>query len=214
MGLRVVGAGLPRTGTTSLKATLEQLLGGRCYHMAELGQRVEHDGPLWWSALNGDPDQLDELLAGWDAAVDWPASIFWRELADHHPDAPVILSRRSDSAAWWRSADETVWEVMRRVSTGDDTRMREFQVSMRRAAGLGDDWDDEAVARAWYDAHNAAVVEAIPPERLLVWQPSDGPAPIAERLGLPTPDGPAIHANTTAEFRTNTNLDGEAPPDS
>ena len=70
MGLRVVGAGLPRTGTTSLKGTLELLLGGRCYHMVELGERVEEDGPRWWSALNGEPDVLDGLLADWVAAVD------------------------------------------------------------------------------------------------------------------------------------------------
>ena len=34
MSLRVVGAGLPRTGTRSLKEALEHLLGGRCYHMS------------------------------------------------------------------------------------------------------------------------------------------------------------------------------------
>ena len=35
MGLQVVGAGLGRTGTMSLKLALEQLLDGRCYHMFE-----------------------------------------------------------------------------------------------------------------------------------------------------------------------------------
>ena len=134
--------------------------------------------------------------------------MLWRELAERHPDAPVILSRRSDSAAWWTSADATVWEAMRRVAAGDDATMREFQRAMRRGAGLGDDWDDETVARAWYDAHNQAVIDAIPAERLLIWEPSEGAAPIGERLGLPTPDGPAIHANTTAEFRASVKLDG------
>ena len=36
MALQVIGAGLGRTGTSSLKAALELLLGGRCYHMYEL----------------------------------------------------------------------------------------------------------------------------------------------------------------------------------
>lgn len=208
MGLRVVGAGLPRTGTTSLKATLEQLLGGPCYHMMELGQRVEEHGVHWWAALTGDIDQLDDVLADWSAAVDWPASALWRELADRHPDALVVLSLRADSAAWWTSADATVWEAMRRSETGDNIQLREFQRLMRRTAGLGDDWDDESTARAWYDAHNAAVIEAIPPDRLLIWDAADGAAPIAERLGLPVPDGPAIHANTTAEFRERSEFDG------
>ena len=36
MTLRVVGAGLGRTGTTSLKEALGLLLGGPCYHMLEV----------------------------------------------------------------------------------------------------------------------------------------------------------------------------------
>ncbi len=36
MGLQVVGAGLGRTGTLSLKQALEQLLDGPCYHMMEV----------------------------------------------------------------------------------------------------------------------------------------------------------------------------------
>lgn len=201
MSLRVVGAGLPRTGTTSLKATLEQLLGGPCYHMFELMERVDEDGARWWAALNGELDQLDGLLDGWVAAVDWPASILWNELAERHPDALVILSHRGDSATWWKSADATVWEAMRRNLDSDNAMLKEFNHSMRREAGLGDDWADESVARAWYDAHMQTVVDTIPADHLLVWQPSDGAAPIAERLGLEVPDGPAIHANTTAEFR-------------
>lgn len=208
MSLRVVGAGLPRTGTTSLKATLEQLLDGSCYHMVELGQRVEEHGPQWVAALRGDVERLDPVLDGWAGAVDWPASVIWRELADRHPEALVILSLRTDSAAWWKSADATVWEAMRRSESSDDnTMLRDFQRLMRRSAGLGDDWDDEATARAWYEAHNAAVIEAIPAERLLVWEASEGAAPIAARLGVAAPDGPAIHANTTADFRTSSGFD-------
>ena len=36
MSLQVIGAGLGRTGTTSLREALEQLLGGHCYHMLEV----------------------------------------------------------------------------------------------------------------------------------------------------------------------------------
>lgn len=108
ISLRVVGAGLPRTGTSSLKKMLEQLLDGRCYHMRELyEQRVAH-GPRWTAALKGESDQLDEVFAGWSAAVDWPASVFWRELAERHRDALVILSHRGSADAWWTSADATV----------------------------------------------------------------------------------------------------------
>ena len=36
MPLEVVGAGVGRTGTASLKMALEQLLEGRCHHMLEI----------------------------------------------------------------------------------------------------------------------------------------------------------------------------------
>jgi len=39
--MRVIGAGLGRTGTNSLKIALEMLLGGACCHMFELFQRPD-----------------------------------------------------------------------------------------------------------------------------------------------------------------------------
>jgi hypothetical protein len=42
MSLRVIGAGLGRTGTNSLKLALERLLGGPCYHMLEVLGHPEH----------------------------------------------------------------------------------------------------------------------------------------------------------------------------
>ena len=86
MTLRVVGAGLGRTGTMSLKVALERLLGGRCYHMAEVMNRPEHV-PLWRQAAGGTLPDWNELFRGYRAAVDWPACSFWPELSKAFPDA-------------------------------------------------------------------------------------------------------------------------------
>ena len=44
MSLQIVGAGLGRTGTNSLKLALEQLLGVPCYHMLEVfGRHTTED---------------------------------------------------------------------------------------------------------------------------------------------------------------------------
>jgi hypothetical protein len=52
MPLKVVGAGVGRTGTHSLKLALEQLLGGRCHHMAEIiGDPTQASG--WTDAIDG-----------------------------------------------------------------------------------------------------------------------------------------------------------------
>ena len=197
MSLRVIGAGLPRTGTTSLKSALEQLLGGPCYHMFEFFPRAKQDGALWWAALDGDLDALAKVTADWTAAVDWPASVLWRELAELHPEAPVVLSHRGDSATWWRSVDATVWETMRTPSTGT---IEAWNAKLRQTAGLGDDWDNEGAARAFYDQHMRTVVDTIDADRLLIWKASEGWEPLCAALDLPVPDGDFMHKNSTAEF--------------
>ena len=68
MTLRVVGAGLPRTGTASLKAALERLLGRPCYHMMELIQNLEHV-PIWHAAVRGDMPDWPEFLSNYGATV-------------------------------------------------------------------------------------------------------------------------------------------------
>ena len=108
MNLRVVGAGLPRTGTSSLKKALENLLGGRCYHMMEIPGHPFDLGAGWNRALAGDAPDWAKLFDGYVAAVDWPASIFWRELSEANPAALVLLSVRDTAEVWWRSADEMI----------------------------------------------------------------------------------------------------------
>jgi sulfotransferase family protein len=92
--LRVVGAGLPRTATRSLKEALEHLLGGRCYHMHEVFHHLE-DVPAWCTAIRGGETDWREFPPDCVAAVDWPASAFWRELADANPGAVIVLSMRT-----------------------------------------------------------------------------------------------------------------------
>ncbi len=76
MQLRVVGAGLPRTGTSSLKVALERLLGGRCYHMSAIPGHPFELGAGWDNVLAGGTPDWDQLFEGYVAAVDWPASLF------------------------------------------------------------------------------------------------------------------------------------------
>jgi hypothetical protein len=99
MALRVVGAGLGRTGTNSLKVALEELLGGPCYHMFELARR-DHDTPGWRAAVRGEAVDWDALLGGYVAAVDWPACAFWSELWQANPEAIVLLSTRDSAQTW------------------------------------------------------------------------------------------------------------------
>ena len=207
MTLRVVGAGLGRTGTHSLKLALEQLLGGPCYHMLEVFQHPEHV-PLWQGAANGDMPDWDSLFAGYVATVDWPAASFWPELGASYPDAPVLLSVRDSSEEWWRSADRTIFEVSRRPVVGPDP-WREMWDDLSRNRFIAR-LDDRDAAVAAYERHNAAVRKAVPHDRLVEWRPADGWDPLCRALGVPVPDDPFPVTNTTAEFRAMLGL--EAPP--
>src|SRR5690242_13736078 len=114
--MRVLGAGLPRTGTTSLSAALQVVLGGRCYHMHEVFKHLEHV-PAWRAATDGQPPDWHEFFRGYTAAVDWPASAFWRELMTAFPNAVVVLSVRADAETWWQSVAATVLPTARNEQT-------------------------------------------------------------------------------------------------
>ena|SRR5947207_2553645 len=65
MALRVIGAGLGRTGTLSLKAALEELGFTQCYHMIELLTHPEQV-TYWEAASAGEPVDWDALFEGWE----------------------------------------------------------------------------------------------------------------------------------------------------
>src|SRR5207253_5577073 len=168
VALRVVGAGVGRTGTNSLKVALEQLLGGPCYHMFEVMQHPEHV-PLWSQAVRGELGNWDEILGDYVAAVDWPVASFWPELVEANPDALVLLSTRDSADTWWTSAHNTIFTFMTADLPPEMHEWREMVVAMMRTR-FTDRLDDEAEAKAAYGRHNEAVRRAVPEERLLEWQ--------------------------------------------
>lgn len=200
MALRVVGAGLARTGTSSLRQALQTLLGGACYHMSEVFPRPDHVA-AWHQASLGDLPDWDKLFAGFDAAVDWPASGFWRELSAAYPDALVILSRRESPEVWWRSASRTVLHSAEQEAPPGEEAFWAMCLDFLRAR-FTDRWRDAETAMATYARHNDAVRAEIPPGRLLEWLPGDGWPPLCAALGVPVPDEPFPHLNTSADFRS------------
>ena len=198
--LRVVGAGLPRTATRSLKDALELLLGGRCYHMAEVFQHLE-DVPVWRAATRGDELDWRSFPPDSVAAVDWPASAFWRELAAAHPDAVIVLSTRESATKWWESADETIFPVLRKPVEQPENEEWHQMVHELAAREIGADWDDAVQAQAFYERHNEQVRREAPADRFVDWQARDGWEPLCDALGVPVPDEPFPRVNTREEWR-------------
>ncbi len=207
MDLKVVGAGLGRTGTHSLKVALEQLLGGPCYHMLEVFGRPDQRD-TWAAAVRGEEVDWASFLAPYRATVDWPAAAFWQELSAAAPDAVVVLSTR-DGAAWWKSASETIFAVLARGADPDDQGGQEelAMVTMLIEQRFTPGWRDREQAIAAYEAHNARVRAEVPPSRLVEWHPGDGWAPLCRALGMDEPSEPFPHLNSTPDFRAMTGLD-------
>lgn len=193
MSLRIVGAGLGRTGTLSLKVALERLLGAPCYHMMELFTHPEHAG-IWRAAVGGAMTNWDQLFQGYAAAVDWPAAAFWPELSEAYPEAVVLLSVR-DAESWWRSASKTIFPTSRKQE-GEWREMVDAMFAARFTTRL----DDRDACIEAYERHNARVRATVPANRLLEWRPGDGWEPLCSALGTPVPEEPFPHTNSTEEF--------------
>jgi len=198
VAVRVVGAGVGRTGTMSLKHGLERVLGSPCYHMLEVFGHPEHV-PMWRAAAEGDPVDWGVLLEGYGATSDFPACLFWPEILEANPGAVVVLSTRSDSQSWWDSASQTIFAI-----DGSDLppEMEEWFEMWRSVATarFTPRWTDREAAIAAYERHNATVRAGAPPDRLVQWQPKDGWERLCEALGVAPPDEPFPHLNKREDF--------------
>jgi Sulfotransferase domain len=212
--MKIIGAGLPRTATTTQMFALEHLGFGPCYHMRDLLADLEGGLPLWESAAEGAPD-WERIFGDARSTVDWPSARYYRELMDCYPDAKVVLSVR-DSEAWVRSMRETVWGIFH----GDtvihhvcdaravlDPLWRRYTSLMRRMTWdertgvLAGDTSTDAGLAAVMNRWNDAVKSTVPAERLLVWDLRDGWEPLCGFLEVDVPEEPLPRLNDTTSFR-------------
>lgn len=209
--MKVIGAGLGRTGTTSLKVALEQLGFAPCYHMTELLKHPEH-APTWEAATAGQPVDWAAFLGSYGASVDWPGCTFYKELMVAFPDAKVLLSVR-DPDRWYDSCLSTIYAIANTWPTTWFGRyLPKFGSIMRVGTPLI--WEqtfegrflDRAFAIGRFHAHTEDVVRHVPPERLLVFDVKEGWEPLCKFLGVPVPSTPFPHLNDTAEFQARTRL--------
>jgi hypothetical protein len=197
MELVVVGAGVGRTGTHSLKIALEQLLEAPCHHMMEMfGDPAQV--VAWTDAIEGRPVDWSATLANYRSLVDWPGASFWPELSAANPAALVLLSVR-DPESWYRSASNTIFQSFDRVPPELAPWMDEVRTLLRTR--FSDRFDDPTAMMDAFVRHNDHVRAEIPASRLLEWTPGDGWEPICDRLGLAVPAEPFPLTNTTTEFR-------------
>ena len=105
MPLSIIGAGFSRTGSLSLKRAIEQLGLGPCWHVLD---STSASAARVCSCFSTYPAvDWDKVFDGFNAAVDDPASVFYRDIAAWYPSAKVILTVREPND-WFPSAESLV----------------------------------------------------------------------------------------------------------
>lgn len=204
MGLSVIGAGFGRTGTLSLKSAIETLGLGPCHHMMEVFGNPKQ-APIWAAAARGEPVDWDKLLEGYHATIDWPSCYFWRELALHYPDAKVLLTAR-DPEKWFSSFSDTILKVITAPPPEGDVDPDMMAVGQMANFIVGQktfelNFSKEHILKVYTD-HIETVKRTIPPERLLVYDVSQGWEPLCKFLGVPVPDVEFPRTNSREEFHS------------
>jgi Sulfotransferase domain len=212
--MQVIGAGFGRTGTASLKAALEELGFGPCYHMIEVFEHPEH-ADVWVAAWRGELVDWDGFLADYEAAVDWPACTFYEELLERHPDAKVILTVR-DPERWYESVRNTIYEISKitagsRLSRAIFGFVGLFVPGVFEIGRMGNEiiwqgtfdgrFEDRRHAIEVFNRHNEEVRRRVLQDRLLVYEVKEGWGPLCEFLGVEEPDSSFPRLNDTAEMQ-------------
>jgi hypothetical protein len=211
--MKVIGAGLPRTATSTQLVAFEQLGFAPCYHMRDLLGDLDAGLPLWERVVEGDPD-WEAIFGGAQSTCDFPAARYYRELVELYPDAKVVLSVRS-AEGWVNSMRETIWPIYfghsvmhhvndaRRIVDRNWDRFLAVMIHLlwdESTGALGGDHDSDAGLAAIMERWNAQVIASVPADRLLVWEPADGWEPLCEFLEVAVPGDPLPRVNDTASF--------------
>jgi len=199
MALRVIGAGVGRTGTYSLKLAINKLGLGPCHHMEEVLHNMPVHVPLWRAAVAGEPD-WSQIYDGYESAVDWPTACFFRELVGEFPSAKFVLTQR-DPERWADSFGGTIYKLL----AGRDQAPQEMRAWLDMASdviaktGFLPGFDRDGLIKAFI-AHNDAVKETIPASQLLIFEVRQGWEPLCTFLDAPIPAEEFPRTNHREEF--------------
>ena len=219
-GLHVLDVGPPRTGTQSIADALTTL-GLNVLHSGFVqSSRPVACRHLYG---NGTNESMTELFEGYDAAADEPLFLEYEFVRDTYPNSKFVLPLVPMEKWWnstkhyWNSMYfryernkirglkvkreqqeleawlDGFWTGHFGATFENDkcVAVRYWGCRFDRLEGMSD--DEKRNCQSGYEAHVAHVKQAIPPERLLVFNLSDGWRPLCQFLGKPIPNEPFPH---------------------
>ena len=212
--VKVIGAGWGRTGTSSFQKALEILGFGPCYHMKEIFKHGNHHHWLEFSKNPSNTELLHSMLGGngYVATCDFPSSPYWKEQLALYPDAKVILTAR-DQEKWYQSCINTIFLMnstnpaaplgvkLANLFSVVPVAFRDMLINILFKRSFREDWSKENVIQC-YNEYCQDVIKTCPPEKLLVFEVSEGWEPLCKFLEVPVPKEPFPHVNDTQEFQS------------
>ncbi|MEP6845928.1 MAG: sulfotransferase family protein [Panacibacter sp.] len=213
MSIKIIGAGLPRTGTNTLKGSLEILGYTKAYHMKEL---LVHPNDLhyWLTLKETGTTDWEKLYDGFQATVDFPAYPWYKEHMKQYPDAKVILTVRPFEK-WYASVYSTIWTVGPKNKFQKIVKIIKMLLNSRLmkaakcvklaktsifAETMQGKFDDKAFAEKMYNKHTEDVKAYVPADKLLVYDVTEGWEPLCKFLNVPVPNEALPHLNKKEDF--------------
>lgn len=186
---KVVGIGLPKTGTTTLGAMLRRL-----------GYRhAPYDVALIDSVARGERSAMWRTFAAFDSFEDWPWPAVFKEVHAADPDAVFVLTIRKDAETWLRSVERHKNLRRKRRPLNPNSPAARLERSLLGPADS--DLEPERFMRS-YEEHLASVRSHFErdPGRLveLCWERGDGWPELCAFLRRPVVEEAMPHENSHA----------------
>ncbi|XP_078361392.1 uncharacterized protein LOC144645717 [Oculina patagonica] len=194
--MKVICAGLAKTGTTSLAEAL-QVLG---YNVYDYKEHLQFHRQEWLDSFETDRHpNFKEIYEGVDAVTDVPPAFWFEEISA----AKVILTVRDSEDAWLKSrkghlqlpAQLPFYVKILFIIVPWMRKRKHFIDTLRRAIYGSTNPEATALYRVKYRQHNERVQAVIPAEKLLVFNVKQGWKPLCDFLGCDVPSIPFPRAN-------------------
>ncbi|KAK8062180.1 hypothetical protein PG997_014277 [Apiospora hydei] len=212
--LQVIGAGFPRTGTSSMQLALERLLDGPVAHGgSHMVSNGRDFGRKWGEACltrrAGDRERTLKLvregICGFVGCTDVPCLWFLEELLELHPGVKVVLVTREPEKwhpslkgvfghieGWWLPLVVCIHPGLRWMPVMVSEFARQIWLLM------GDSYDHHTFGPEFLPAYQDWVKSVVPKEQLLVMSLKEGWDPLCKFLDKPVPEEPFPKVNDAA----------------
>ena len=196
VGFKVLDVGAPRTGTQSMYSAM-RILGLNPLHTG-LDLKIR---PALCNYLfgNGSLDDALGIFDAFDGAMDEPVMLMYEEVMAAFPEAKFLLTI-SAPESWFKTYVDLI--TTSHIETTGYPKPAAECTAMASWGCIFDGSSTEAQKHTClqnYERHIQRVQDMIPPQRLLVYNWSDGWTPLCHFLGLPIPEEDFPHDDFAIE---------------